>query len=100
MYLYSYVSMCVQLMKSIQTVSGKDLSHFMEQWVCRNGVPRFHVSFSYMRKKNFVELRLKQDLPRGYTTKFVVSEISRAILHESLSNQGLIFTNSIHSQVM
>ena len=59
-------------MKSIQTVSGKDLSHFMEQWVCRNGVPRFHVSFSYMRKKNYVELRLKQDLPRGYS-KFVVS---------------------------
>jgi transcription initiation factor TFIID subunit 2 len=58
------------LMKSIQTVSGKDLSHFMEQWVCRNGVPRFHVSFSYMRKKNYVELRLKQDLPRGYS-KFV-----------------------------
>ena len=60
-------------MKSIQTVSGKDLSHFMEQWVCRNGVPRFHVSFSYMRKRNFVELRLKQDLPRGYS-KFVVSQ--------------------------
>jgi transcription initiation factor TFIID subunit 2 len=58
------------LMKSIQTVSGKDLSHFMEQWVCRNGVPRFHAAFSYMRKKNYVELRLKQDLPRGYS-KFV-----------------------------
>ena len=66
---YLYI---VQLMKSIQTVSGKDLSHFMEQWVCRNGVPRFHASFSYMRKKNYVELRLKQDLPRGYS-KFVVS---------------------------
>ena len=58
-------------MKSIKTVSGKDLSHFMEQWVCRNGVPRFHASFSYMRKKSIVELRLKQDLPRGYS-KFVV----------------------------
>ena len=67
------VCVCVQLMKSIQTVSGKDLSHFMEQWVCRNGVPRFYASFSYMRKKNQVELRLKQDLPRGYS-KFVVSK--------------------------
>ena len=69
--LHVHVCVCEQLMKSIQTVSGKDLSHFMEQWVCRNGIPRFYVSFSYMRKKNFIELRLKQDLPRGYS-KFVV----------------------------
>ena len=61
-----------QFMKSIQTVSGKDLSHFMEQWVCRSGVPHFHASFSYVRKKNIVELRLKQEMLRGYG-KFVVS---------------------------
>ncbi|KAL5486754.1 hypothetical protein EMCRGX_G019273 [Ephydatia muelleri] len=53
------------LMKSILTVSGKDMSHFMEQWLCRCGIPSFSISFSYVRKKNLVELKLKQDLPRN-----------------------------------
>lgn len=53
------------LMKSILTVSGKDMSHFMEQWLCRSGVPSFVTSFTYVRKKNLVELKLKQDLPRN-----------------------------------
>ena len=59
-------------MKLILTVSGKDLSNFMEQWVCRSGIARFHASFSFIRKKNLIELKLKQDIPRG-SSKFVVS---------------------------
>lgn len=58
-------------MKLILTVSGKDLSTFMEQWVCRSGIARFHASFNFIRKKNMIELKLKQDIPRG-SPKFVV----------------------------
>lgn len=61
-------------MKSILTVSGKDLSHFMEQWLCRCGIPSFTISFSYVRKKNLIELKMKQDLPRNLA-KFNVSDI-------------------------
>ena len=67
--------LCLQLMKSILTVSGKDMSHFMEQWLCRCGIPSFVASFTYVRKKNLVELKLKQDLPRNLA-KFNVSDVS------------------------
>ena len=59
-------------MKLILTVSGKDMTSFMEQWVCQSGVPRFYGSVNFIRKKNIVELRLKQDTPKGQTS-FVVS---------------------------
>lgn len=59
--------------KAILTVSGKDLSHLMEQWVYKSGAPRFHCSFSFLRKKNIVELRLKQDLARTGSCKFTGS---------------------------
>ena len=62
----------LQFMKLILTVSGKDLSTFMEQWVCRSGIARFHASFNFIRKKNMIELKLKQDIPRG-SPKLVVS---------------------------
>ncbi len=62
-----------QLVKLILTVSGKDLTAFMEQWVCRGGVPRFHASFTFIRKKNIIELKLKQDTSKGQPS-FVVSE--------------------------
>ena len=62
-------------MKLILTVSGKDLSTFMEQWVCRSGIARFHASFNFIRKKNMIELKLKQDIPRG-SPKLVVSIVN------------------------
>ncbi|XP_019854461.1 PREDICTED: transcription initiation factor TFIID subunit 2-like [Amphimedon queenslandica] len=52
-------------LKLVLTVSGKDLSHFMSQWVGHSGAPLFHVSFNYIRKKNLVELHMTQDTPRG-----------------------------------
>lgn len=60
-------------MKLMVTVSGKDMSHFMEQWVFRNGVPRLFSSYSFVRKKNFVELKVQQEVPQR-CSKFVVSE--------------------------
>ena len=75
----SYLISPLQFMKLILTVSGKDLSTFMEQWVCRSGIARFHASFNFIRKKNMIELKLKQDIPRG-SPKLVVS-IVNAYMH-------------------
>ena len=59
-------------MKLLVTVSGKGLSHFMEQWVCSSGVPRLSASYTFVRKKNFIELKLTQDTSSQRSTKFVV----------------------------
>ena len=63
-------------MKLLTMVSGKDMSHFMEQWVCNNGIPHLFASYTFVRKKNFVELKLKQDTSER-SSKFVVSETSQ-----------------------
>ena len=55
-------------------MSGKDLTHFADQWIARNGITSFNCSFSYIRKKNLVELRMVQDPPKGYQ-KFIVSTV-------------------------
>ena len=63
-------------MKLLVTVSGKDMTSFMDQWVFRTGVPRLLASYTFVRKKNFVELKIQQEvLPR--CSKFVVSEGGR-----------------------
>lgn len=66
-------SLLAQFMKLVLTVTGKDLSHFMEQWVLRSGIACFHSSYTYTLKKNQVERRLVQDPPRAYS-KFMVSD--------------------------
>ena len=58
-------------MKLLVTVSGKDMSSFMDQWVCNSGVPRLLASYSFVRKKNFVELKLRQEASQQ-SAKFVV----------------------------
>jgi transcription initiation factor TFIID subunit 2 len=58
------------LMKLVHTVSGKDITLMMEQWACRSGVPRMNVSYNFVRKKNLIEVLLKQEVPRG-GAKFV-----------------------------
>ena len=47
-------------------MSGKDLTHFANQWIYDNGVTAFTGSYSYVRKKNMIELKLVQEPPRGY----------------------------------
>ncbi|EDV23052.1 uncharacterized protein TRIADDRAFT_27954 [Trichoplax adhaerens] len=50
-------------LKTIHLVSGKDIKEFINQWVCRSGLPHFKGSFSFNRKRNTLELELteKQD---------------------------------------
>lgn len=61
-------------------MSGKDLTHFANQWIYNNGVTAFTGSYSYVRKKNLIELKLVQEPPRGYN-KCVVS-----VCHSKLSS--------------
>ncbi|XP_077993072.1 transcription initiation factor TFIID subunit 2-like [Glandiceps talaboti] len=58
-------------LKSVATVSGKDLKTLMEQWVYQGGCVRFHGNFVFNRKRNIVELELKQDLTSSGVMKYV-----------------------------
>ncbi|RWS10616.1 Transcription initiation factor TFIID subunit 2-like protein, partial [Dinothrombium tinctorium] len=46
--------------KAIFTVTGKDITTFLSQWVHQGGHPKFHGSFIFNRKRNTVELEIKQ----------------------------------------
>lgn len=46
--------------KAIFTVTGKDISTFLDQWVYIGGHPKFHGNFVFNRKRNTVELEIKQ----------------------------------------
>lgn len=46
--------------KAIFTVTGKDIANFLDQWVYIGGHPKFHGSFVFNRKRNIVELEIKQ----------------------------------------
>ena len=49
------------------------LDHFLHS--CHSGVAKFHGSFVFNRKRNIVELEIKQDMCRG-TAKYVVRNMS------------------------
>ena len=46
--------------KAIFTVTGKDITTFLGQWVYVGGHPKFDGSFIFNRKRNIVELEIKQ----------------------------------------
>lgn len=46
--------------KAIFTVTGKDIKTFLEQWVRQGGHAKFHGTFIFNRKRNTVELEIKQ----------------------------------------
>ncbi|KAJ1521858.1 hypothetical protein ONE63_002203 [Megalurothrips usitatus] len=47
--------------KAIFTVTGKDMAVFIDQWVRTGGHAKFHLSFVFNRKRNTVELEIRQD---------------------------------------
>ncbi|GLH06390.1 Transcription initiation factor TFIID subunit 2 [Gryllus bimaculatus] len=47
--------------KAIFTVTGKDMSVFVDQWVRTGGHAKFNMSFVFNRKRNTVELEIRQD---------------------------------------
>lgn len=46
--------------KAIFTVTGKDINTFLDQWVRQGGHPKFNANFVFNRKRNTVELEIKQ----------------------------------------
>ena len=46
---------------------------FMDQWVRQSGCARFVGSFVFNRKRNILELDLKQEMAGKGTMKYVVS---------------------------
>ncbi|XP_030839037.1 transcription initiation factor TFIID subunit 2 [Strongylocentrotus purpuratus] len=58
-------------LKSISTVSGKDLKLFINRWVCQGGMAQFRGTFHFNRKRNIVELELRQDPGRPGIIKYV-----------------------------
>nr|XP_032810604.1 transcription initiation factor TFIID subunit 2 [Petromyzon marinus] len=58
-------------LKSISIVSGKDIQPLIRQWVDQSGVVKFYGTFVFNRKRNILELELKQDCIAQGTQKYV-----------------------------
>ena len=58
-------------LKSTYSVSGKDISNLTDQWVNRGGVVYFSSNFTFNRKRNTVELDVKQNNPNMGIQKYV-----------------------------
>ncbi|MEJ1287794.1 TATA-box binding protein associated factor 2 [Cricetulus griseus] len=58
-------------LKSISNVSGKDIQPLIKQWVDQSGVVKFYGSFAFNRKRNVLELEIKQDYTSPGTQKYV-----------------------------
>lgn len=46
--------------KAIFTVTGKEIDHFLNEWVYKAGHAKFNGTFNFNRKRNTVELEIKQ----------------------------------------
>nr|XP_002126792.1 transcription initiation factor TFIID subunit 2-like [Ciona intestinalis] len=58
-------------LKSTYSVSGKDISNLIDQWVHKGGIVRFNSKFVFNRKRNTVELDIKPDIINKGTQKYV-----------------------------
>ncbi|KAK0171350.1 hypothetical protein PV328_009091 [Microctonus aethiopoides] len=60
--LWSHMLMSTNVFaKAIFTVTGKDMAVFIDQWVRTGGHAKFSLSFVFNRKRNTVELEIRQD---------------------------------------
>lgn len=76
------------LIELLATFSSKDIKHLVELWVYRPGVARFNSSFTFNRKKNTVEIEIKQDMAnqKGYRKyvgpiTIIIQEIDGSFTH-------------------
>ncbi|XP_060578386.1 transcription initiation factor TFIID subunit 2-like [Ruditapes philippinarum] len=58
-------------LKIISTVTGKDIQPFIDQWIYQSGCARFIGNFVFNRKRNVVELEIKQDHTAKGSLKYV-----------------------------
>ncbi|CDW56052.1 RNase T and Dus and Peptidase M1 domain containin g protein [Trichuris trichiura] len=52
---------CESFCRCVSNVSGQDLETFLDQWIRRGGHADFNVEYAFNRKRNMIELEIKQD---------------------------------------
>uniref|UniRef100_A0A5S6QYF3 Transcription initiation factor TFIID subunit 2 n=1 Tax=Trichuris muris TaxID=70415 RepID=A0A5S6QYF3_TRIMR len=52
---------CESFCRCVSNVSGQDLETFLDQWIRQGGHADFSVEYSFNRKRNMIELEIKQD---------------------------------------
>lgn len=74
--------------RSVSSVTGREIPSFLDQWVRTGGHAAFAVKFDFNRKRNIVEIEVKQDDSEGngrmqYTgpLSVVVQEVDGAFSH-------------------
>ncbi|KAL3320695.1 Transcription initiation factor TFIID subunit 2 [Cichlidogyrus casuarinus] len=78
----------------IRTVTGQDIHSFLEFWVLRPGHLRLMVKFNFNRKRNIVELDLKQDLQSSSTLNYTgpisvtMQEVDGSFIHTFKLEEG------------
>ncbi|GAA28713.2 transcription initiation factor TFIID subunit 2 [Clonorchis sinensis] len=78
----------------ILMVTGQDIQNFLDQWVFRTGHVRLFVKFHFNRKRNVVELELKQDLQSRGTLSYtgpltvMLQELDGAFMHTFKLEEG------------
>lgn len=91
----------------LATFSSKDIKPIIESWVYKPGVARFNCSFSFNRKKNMIELEIKQDMvnQKGYRKyigpiSVVFQEIDGPFTHNLIIEDNLTskFDLACHSK--
>ncbi|KAF5402510.1 Transcription initiation factor TFIID subunit 2 [Paragonimus heterotremus] len=78
----------------ISMVTGQDIYNFLEQWVFNSGHVRLFAKFHFNRKRNVVELELKQDLQSRGTLNYtgpltvMLQELDGAFKHTFKLEEG------------
>uniref|UniRef100_A0A915KXA1 Uncharacterized protein n=1 Tax=Romanomermis culicivorax TaxID=13658 RepID=A0A915KXA1_ROMCU len=58
-------------LKCVSNVTGHDLQSFIDQWVKQGGHAEFIINFNFNRKRNSVELDIKQDLSGVGSSRYI-----------------------------
>uniref|UniRef100_T1JF23 Transcription initiation factor TFIID subunit 2 n=1 Tax=Strigamia maritima TaxID=126957 RepID=T1JF23_STRMM len=66
-------------LKAIFTVTGKDIKTFIDQWVRQGGHGKFYGSFIFNRKRNTVELEIRQEVNQMRGVKRYVGPLTVTI---------------------
>lgn len=92
-------------LKIISTVTGKDIQPYIDQWVCQSGCARFLGNFVFNRKRNVVELEIKQDYNARGSMKYVgpltviIQELDGSFSHNfKIEENKIKFEITCHSK--
>ncbi len=77
--------------QTLASFCSKDISFLIEHWVNRSGCARFNSSFTFNRKKNTIEIELKQDMINQKGFRKYVGPIT--IIIQELDGS---FTHNLH----